>query len=95
MLGYRTVRATTDSWLWRAGETMRGHEFHYSTWEGRPADLPPLYTCLPDAFRDNERPEGAQFAQVLGSYVHIHWLACPQVAPRFVAAAAAYRAREA
>lgn len=88
-LGYRTVRATGDSWLWRAGETVRGHEFHYSTWERRPAQLDALYTCLPDAFHADERPEGAQRGMILASYVHVHWLACPQVAARFVAAARA------
>ncbi len=86
-LGYRTVRATADSWLWRAGETVRGHEFHYSVWQDRPERLAPLYTCLPDAFRPDERPEGAQWANILASYIHIHWLACPHVAGRFVAAA--------
>lgn len=89
-LGYRTVRAVADSWLWRAGETVRGHEFHYSTWERRPEELDMLYTCLPDAFRLDERPEGAHDANVLASYVHVHWLACPHVAARFVAAARAF-----
>jgi cobyrinic acid a,c-diamide synthase len=92
-LGYRTVRAQTDTWLWRTGETVRGHEFHYSVWEGRPTDLPPLYTCLPDAFRPDERPEGAHWKQILASYVHIHWLAYPALAARFVAAAKAFRQR--
>ncbi|MFV9503421.1 MAG: cobyrinate a,c-diamide synthase [Oscillochloridaceae bacterium umkhey_bin13] len=92
-LGYRSVRATTDSWLWRAGETVRGHEFHYSIWEDRPSDLPPLYTCLPDTFRPDERPEGGQVANVLASYVHIHWLAYPVLAQRFVAAAHLYQLR--
>ncbi|NWF78712.1 MAG: cobyrinate a,c-diamide synthase [Chloroflexi bacterium] len=92
-LGYRTVRAQTDTWLWQTGETVRGHEFHYSVWEGRPTDLPPLYTCLPDAFRTDERPEGAHWKQILASYVHIHWLAYPALAARFVAAAKAFRQR--
>ncbi|NJO84525.1 MAG: cobyrinate a,c-diamide synthase [Blastochloris sp.] len=92
-LGYRTVRAAADSWLWRTGETVRGHEFHYSVWERRPAGLDALYTCLPDAFRPDERPEGAHHTNVLASYVHIHWLACPHVPARFVAAAA-YCAKE-
>src|SRR5262249_46287874 len=38
-LGYRLARATGDSWLLPGGETVRGHEFHYSAWEGRPTDL--------------------------------------------------------
>jgi cobyrinic acid a,c-diamide synthase len=89
-LGYRMVRTTSDNWLWQAGETVRGHEFHYSSWEGRPAELEPLYTCLPDAFRPDERPEGAWRGSILASYVHVHWLACPHVAARFVAAARAF-----
>lgn len=89
-LGYRTVRAAADSWLWCAGETVRGHEFHYSVWQDRPERLAPVYTCLPDAFRPDERPEGAQCANILASYIHIHWLACPHVAGRFVAAARAF-----
>ncbi|NJM08592.1 hypothetical protein HC891_24000 [Candidatus Gracilibacteria bacterium] len=92
-LGYRTVRVQTDSWLWNAGETVRGHEFHYSVGEDRPAAIPWLYTCQPDAFRPEARPEGAQQRSVLASYVHLHWLACPQVAARFVAAAQRYWAR--
>lgn len=91
-LGYRTVRAVADSWLWRAGETVRGHEFHYSVWQGRPEQLAYVYTCLPDAFRPDERLEGAQRANILASYIHIHWLACPLVAGRFVRAARMFQA---
>jgi cobyrinic acid a,c-diamide synthase len=93
-LGYRTVRAVSDSWLWHAGETVRGHEFHYSVWVERRAEHAPLYACLPDAFRPDEQPEGIQHGNLLASYVHLHWFACPQVAGRFVAAALAYRAKE-
>ncbi|MEI6180310.1 MAG: cobyrinate a,c-diamide synthase [Chloroflexales bacterium] len=89
ILGYRTVRANADSWLWRAGEVVRGHEFHYSTWAAPTVAPPWLYTCLPDALRPEPRSEGVQAAKLLASYVHIHFLACPQVAERFVAAAGA------
>lgn len=30
-LGYREMHTMADNWLWRAGECIRGHEFHYST----------------------------------------------------------------
>jgi cobyrinic acid a,c-diamide synthase len=86
-LGYRTIEAQHDSWLWRAGEQARGHEFHYSAWEGRDEAAAPLYHCLPDALRPNLRPEGAQQGSLLASYVHIHFLAFPALAERFVAAA--------
>jgi cobyrinic acid a,c-diamide synthase len=92
-LGYRTVRANNDSWLWDQAETARGHEFHYSVWEHRPETLEHLYACLPDAFHSEERPEGARHANLLASYIHMHWLACPQVAERFVTAAARWSTR--
>jgi cobyrinic acid a,c-diamide synthase len=85
-LGYRTIRARQDSWLWQAGETVRGHEFHYSTWQH---DQPtPAYEILPDEWRPEPRPEGVQVGSVLASYVHLHFLAHPALAQRFVAAAA-------
>ncbi len=90
-LGYRTVCAENDTWLWRKGETLRGHEFHYSIWEGRPAQLPWLYVCLPDALRPATFLEGAVTGNTLASYIHVHFLGCPQAAQRFVAAAAAWR----
>ncbi|MBX0328236.1 cobyrinate a,c-diamide synthase [Oscillochloris sp. ZM17-4] len=88
-LGYRTVRAQADSWLWRAGEAVRGHEFHYSVWEARPEGLPWLYQRLPDAMRPEPSPEGAHRGSVLASYVHLHFLSRPELAARFVAAAGA------
>src|SRR3712207_9038918 len=34
-IGYREAFALGDSPLWRRGEAVRGHEFHYSAVEGR------------------------------------------------------------
>jgi cobyrinic acid a,c-diamide synthase len=88
-LGYRTVQALHDSWLWRAGETLRGHEFHYSSCEALPEVIPRLYALQPDALRPEARVEGAQIGNTLASYVHLHFLAMPELAARFVAAARA------
>jgi cobyrinic acid a,c-diamide synthase len=90
-LGYRTARVGCDTWLWREGETLRGHEFHYSIWEERPMHLPWLYTCLPDAMRPATFQEGAIVSNTLASYIHMHFLAYPHAAQRFVAAAAAFQ----
>jgi cobyrinic acid a,c-diamide synthase len=87
-LGYRVVRALTDNWLWRAGEEMRGHEFHYSIWSGRPAALPYLYQFLPHTPRHSAQSEGAILGSVVASYAHLHFLANPILAERFVQAAA-------
>ena len=85
-LGYRTVRAARDNWLWRAGETMRGHEFHYSVWDNRPPDMLPAYEILPSEFQREARVDGAQRDNLFASYVHLHFLACPQLAARMVSA---------
>jgi cobyrinic acid a,c-diamide synthase len=90
-LGYRIARARHDNWMWRAGETIRGHEFHYSVSENRPADLAPAYELLPSAFQPQMRLDGAYVSNLFASYVHLHFLAQPQLAERFVYAAEAWR----
>ncbi|MBI3740559.1 MAG: cobyrinate a,c-diamide synthase [Chloroflexi bacterium] len=88
-LGYRVARALNNSCLWRAGEIIRGHEFHYSTWENRPRDLAPAYELLPSVFQTETRFDGASIGNLFASYVHLHFLARPELAARFVAAASA------
>jgi cobyrinic acid a,c-diamide synthase len=85
-LGYRLARAALCSWILREGEIIRGHEFHYSVWEGRPDDLPPAYFLLPRSGAGTARPEGAQVGNLWASYVHIHLAAKPELAGRFVEA---------
>ncbi len=86
-LGYRLLQAQHDTWLWRKGETMRGHEFHYSTWQDRPATFPYLYEFQPDTYRLTGQLEGVWQGNLLASYTHLHFLAKPELAARFVAAA--------
>ncbi len=90
-MGYRVVQAVTDNWLWQRGETMRGHEFHYSVWQERPAHVPYLYEFQPHTPRHTLQNEGASLGSVIASYTHLHFLANPILAERFVAAAARIR----
>lgn len=92
-MGYRTVRAPADSWLWRAGETARGHEFHYSVWEAPPGRPAPAYTLLPGPRQSETRPDGALLGALFASYVHLSFRAAPGLAGRFCAAAAAFSHR--
>jgi len=89
-LGYATVRATRDTILLKAGETVRGHEFHYSTWEGIPDEGVHPYAVLPRREHEASRPEGFAQDTILASYVHLHFGAKPSLAERFVAAAHTY-----
>lgn len=91
-MGYRRLRAQSDTWLWRRGEEIRGHEFHYSTWTERPPTLAPLYQMLPwkepaGPTPQTEQWEGVCADNVLAAYTHLHFLARPQLAERFVTAA--------
>jgi cobyrinic acid a,c-diamide synthase len=85
-MGYRLAQAQSASWLLAAGETVRGHEFHYSAWEDRPSDLPPAYSLLPPDGQGEPRPEGACLGNTWASYVHLHLWHKPELATRFVAA---------
>ena len=90
-MGYRQGRAPRDSWLFHAGETIRGHEFHYSTWVDRPAGL---LAAIELASRDGDgtdRPEGACERNLWASYVHLHFDGLPELAYRFVEACRSWR----
>jgi cobyrinic acid a,c-diamide synthase len=85
-LGYRQARAAVSSWLFEANETVRGHEFHYSDWEGRPHEIPAAYDLAPASRKGQPRREGASLGSVWASYVHVHFWGKPELAERFVAA---------
>jgi cobyrinic acid a,c-diamide synthase len=85
-LGYVEVHLTRDTLLGTAGNTLRGHEFHYSE-------------LLEDPIRDGQwasayelkrrgssagELEGFQHRQVLASYVHLHWASRPAAVAAFI-----------
>lgn len=78
--GYTEATALVDTPLLRTGETVRGHEFHYSAWDG-PAN----------AYRvrkgGTERTEGYTNGTILATYVHVHFGSNPALASRLVEAA--------
>ncbi|RDI48920.1 hydrogenobyrinic acid a,c-diamide synthase (glutamine-hydrolysing) /cobyrinate a,c-diamide synthase [Nocardia mexicana] len=88
-LGYRDAVALADSPLWRAGERVRGHEFHRTRLVGADTHAPAWGWRSPDG-----RPtrEGALTHRVHASYLHTHPAGNPTATARFIAAAAAYAA---
>jgi cobyrinic acid a,c-diamide synthase len=86
-LGYRQAQASSASWLFHEKESVRGHEFHYSTWEDRPTDLPAAYLLTPRDGAGTPRLEGACVGNLFASYVHLHFWGKPELAQRFVAQA--------
>lgn len=83
-LGYREATAAADSWLFRAGESIRGHEFHYSSWTGRGDDLPAALILDDPRVPGGPTPEGACLGNLWASYVHLHFGSRRELAARFV-----------
>ncbi|MBF0550289.1 MAG: cobyrinate a,c-diamide synthase [Deltaproteobacteria bacterium] len=90
-LGYVEVTLTQDSLLGRAGDRLRGHEFHYSELDDPTAEVAgweQVYvTRKPSS--DTTGREGWQQGRVLASYVHLHFASRPEAVRHFVAGLAA------
>ncbi len=83
-LGYRAAVAAADSVIARAGDQVRGHEFHRTSVSNETADAP--------AWRlSSGASEGFVRGAMVASYLHLHWAAQPAFAARLVAAAGAAR----
>ncbi|MCW2948660.1 MAG: cobyrinic acid a,c-diamide synthase [Actinoallomurus sp.] len=78
-LGYREAVAVRDSLVARAGERVRGHEFH-RTVVRRGGGAEPAWQWSADG------PDGFTTRNCLASYLHLHWAGMPKMATRFVGA---------
>ena len=85
-LGYRRAESIAASWLVPNGVVVPGHEFHYSRWHDRPADLPAAYRLSSASRPGDAWTEGACVGNIVASYVHLHFGGMPELAERFVAA---------
>jgi cobyrinic acid a,c-diamide synthase len=84
-LGYRIATPRRDTPLAKAGSSLRGHEFHYSS-------LEPAGDALVLQGRHGRSLAGFASRRLLASYLHLHLGGDPSPAARFVAAASASRA---
>jgi len=97
-LGYRTAAAMSDSVLARAGDHVRGHEFHHTAAEPE-CGLRPVWRLAGRRAGTAERApttgmreEGHVLGNLVASYLHLHWAHTPVFALRFAAACRASRA---
>lgn len=81
-LRYPVARAASDNLLSRAGEEVRGHEFH------RTALTRPARGWTP-AWEIEGELIGVASPTLHASYLHLHWAGSPALAQRFAEAAAA------
>jgi len=93
-LGYVEVETRSESIVGPAGIRFRGHQFRYSTLEGKSAE-PKIERTYNVAPRWGVAPfvEGYRRGNVLASYVHAHWASNPAVAEALVRACVNSRAR--
>lgn len=69
-LGYRAARLAVAHPLGPAGALLRGHEFHYATWEDAGEPDPP-FAFVHDAYSEVAQPAGSRRGQVTGSFFHV------------------------
>jgi cobyrinic acid a,c-diamide synthase len=81
-LGYREATAKRDSPLAATGDTVRGHEFHYSVWDL--ADSPPSPAWRADSPGSGATavPMGHAVRGLLASYLHVPLAQRPALAAR-------------
>uniref|UniRef100_UPI00406CDB15 hypothetical protein n=1 Tax=Paenibacillus sp. FSL L8-0436 TaxID=2954686 RepID=UPI00406CDB15 len=91
-LGYREVTAIRDCLLLQQGETLRGHEFHYSVMSYDHGE--PRTFAYESKGRGGSQPEGYVSGNVMAAYAHIHLASYLPAAVRFVAACRAYHKRK-
>lgn len=89
-LGYREITLKKDTLFGRAGQSIRGHEFHYSELINSTSGIDTVFR-LTDKIGMQKPPEGFLVNRTLGSYNHLHFGSQPQIAGHFVDACRDYR----
>ena len=80
-IAYVEAEAPEDALWLRAGQRVRGHEFHYSTIDGMPVSI---RRCLRLRAGDKMRDDGYAIGSVLGGYSHLHFRSSPDFVSSFV-----------
>ncbi len=79
-LGYREVKVQKGSPFMDEGETIRGHEFHYS-------EIELLEEIKKVRTTDKDELEGLLYKKTLASYIHLHFASNTKFAEGFIEAA--------
>jgi cobyrinic acid a,c-diamide synthase len=87
-IAYVELEALNDDLWLRAGQRLRGHDFHYSIIEGMPASV---RRCFRLRAGDKTRDDGYTIGSVLAGYSHLHFRSSPDFAAGFVNACLMFR----
>ncbi len=84
-LGYRRVSLREDCILGKRGESLKGHEFHYSEIQDGPGrGMLELVYSITNGNGEKLQPEGYRTRNTLASYIHIHFGSNPEAASSIV-----------
>ncbi len=87
--GYTVLETVAENPFYAVGETLRGHEFHYTYMQSAPEDLSFAFRVHRGHAFDGER-DGICHRNVLACYTHVHALGTESWAPALVRAAARF-----
>ncbi|UCC84067.1 MAG: cobyrinate a,c-diamide synthase [Gemmatimonadota bacterium] len=87
--GYTVLETVADNPFYKVGETLRGHEFHYTYMQSSTEDLSFAFRVQRGHAFDGER-DGLCHRNVLACYTHVHALGTESWAPALVRAAARF-----
>ncbi len=87
--GYTVLETVERNPFYAVGETLRGHEFHYTYMQSSPEDLSFAFRVQRGHGFDGER-DGLCHRNVLACYTHVHALGTDCWAPALVRAAARF-----
>ncbi|MSM40322.1 MAG: cobyrinate a,c-diamide synthase [Geobacter sp.] len=91
-LGYREIELAGKSVIGGPGMVARGHEFHYSEISEMPAGIERLFRVRRGSAELGM--EGYRVRNCLGSYLHLHFGSCPELAGHFVEHCRNYQRQE-
>lgn len=87
VLGYTEVAFTAECLWGPAGQTCRGHEFHYSeitAEDGRTQGWQPAYSVRRRRAGGQPGCEGFSKGSVQAGYIHLHWASRPEIVDYFI-----------
>jgi cobyrinic acid a,c-diamide synthase len=89
LLNYALADVTRDNPLSKAGNHLKGHEFHSSKIIDVPVDAEFAYTLRKGKGIDGKHDAWLQ-QNVLASYMHVHFAQDPEIAQNFIASCKSY-----
>jgi len=92
-VGYVEATARGDNALCRAGDKLRGHEFHFSLMEPVGGEDFPWAFDFEKMRTGDVYPGGYAAGNVVASYLHMHFAGNPAAAARFIGKCKEYGAR--